>query len=72
MEEGEQRNKKGTVKEYETYGKLGVGIGGNFGHEEGDILYVFCGSRFGDDFLVECIVSRGWKAKDQKRNSKGM
>ena len=37
----QKRNRKGTVKEYENYGKLGVGIGGSFGHEKGEILYVF-------------------------------
>ena len=39
--EGEQRNRKGTVKEYENHDKLGVGIGRNFGHEKGEILCVF-------------------------------
>ena len=35
----------------------------------------FCGSRFGDGFLVECIVSWGRESKgtkkEQKRNKKG-
>ena len=30
----------------------------------------FCGSRFGDGFLVECIVSVGGREKEQKRNRK--
>ena len=36
----------------------------------------FCGSRFGDGFLVECIVSWGRESKgtkkEQKRNMKNM
>ena len=37
----QKRNRKITVNEYETYDKLGVGIGRNFGHEKGEILCVF-------------------------------
>ena len=41
MVDGEQRIKKETVKEYENYDKIGVGIDGNLGHEKGEILCVF-------------------------------
>ena len=53
----EQRmNRRETVKVYEKYDKLGVGIGGNLGYEKSEILDNFCGSRFGDGLLVEFIV----------------
>ena len=47
------RNRKGTVKEYENYDKLGVGIGGKFGHEKGEILCVFF---FADLVLVTAFL----------------
>ena len=37
----QKKNRKITVNEYENYDKLGVGIGGTFGHEKGEILCVF-------------------------------
>ena len=37
----QKRNRKGTLKEYENYDKIGVGIDGTFGHEKGEILCVF-------------------------------
>ena len=52
MAEAEQRNKKGTVKEYENDDKLGVGIGGNLVMR----TVKFCVCFFADLVLVTAFL----------------
>ena len=61
----------GTVKEYENYNKLGIDISRNVDMRKVKFCTLFCGSRFGDGFLVECIVSGGEGGKEKNMNRRG-